>query len=330
MNTTDMPIPYDNLTNSVCSDFYSFFDTYLKMTFGMLGFFLNTACVAIFVEIMRTQRTSEHLFKYFLVKSITDTFLALLYFLYALFSQSQAYSIIERSYTLHLVHFINSYYLLFSMQLLSIFCELAACFSRYRKSAGKFKILDKLSYKVVIFLMFIYSFGFYSYKFASNHVIEIVNNGTEVTYAITSSELNKTMGYIHSFVRDGLCVLIIIVLNVLTVVQIKTVLSKKRTLVKSHTNERTNNAEIRLALMVLTMSTLAFIGHGLILIGYLNPEENNFFLKPGCYRALAEILYWLAYEVNFFFYYLFNLNFRRILRNYFRKISNLFRFNKNQ
>ena len=85
------------------------------------------------------------------------------------------------------------------------------------------------------------------------------------------------MGYIHTTLRDGLCVLIIIVLNVLTVIQIRNMLSKKKILTKGSKSERVQNAETRLTLMVFTMSTLTFIGHGFNFVAYVNPK-NNFFL----------------------------------------------------
>ena len=169
---------------------------------------------------------------------------------------------------------------------------------------------------MVILLSCVYSFGFYSYKFISLQVVESSNNISTDGYVVQTEEIDKTMGYIHTTLRDGLCVLLIIVLNILTVIQIRNMLSKKKNLTKGSKSERVQNAETRLTLMVFTMSTLTFIGHGFNFVAYVNPK-NNFFWANGCYRTLKYVLFWYSYEINFFFYYFFNLNFQKIVKKYF-------------
>ena len=257
------------------------------------------------------QAKSEDLFKYLLVKSIADTFLTLFLPLNSL--HIGQYMSQTRSIAFNLI---CGQFLPFSLQLISMLCEVAACFNRYRSSIGKFKLFDNISYKFTIVAMLSYSFGFYSYKFVSKKIVQVQDyNGSETSYEMVPTDLDKTMGYIHSFVRDGACVLIIIVLNMLTAIEIRCMFVKKKLLLKSSKSERVQSAKTRLAIMVFVMSALALVGHGLTFLAYLNPK-NEFFWEKGCYQSLTSLLYWFSYEINFFLYYAFNLNFQRIVNFY--------------
>ena len=315
MNETDT-----KRTDSFCLDLHYFYQLYWKIAFASLSILLNFACVLIFVKIIRAQKMNDDLFKYLVTKSIVDTTLTLLLATNTLLTQYPDTFGFKHNKSLHFFHLIFNIYVLFSLQLLSMFCEVAACFNRYRMSIGKLKLFDKIPFKLVISSMSIYSFGFYIYKFVSNQIKEQSNNSTVLTYYyISITDLDETMGYMHSFVRDCLCVSIITLLNVLTMIEIKRMISKKRFLTKCTKTEQVKKTETRLSVMIFTMSTLAIIGHGSSLIFYLSPNV-SFFRIGGCYFTLSESLNLLSYQINFIFYYQFNLNFQRIVNECFMQL----------
>ena len=253
-------------TYSWCLNFYNFYQLYLELSFAVISIFLNTACVAVFVSIIRDLKNDDDLFKYLLFKSVADTYVSMAHVLGFFFSGSYTNVLgVDKFYVFLLFYLIFGYYFSFSLQLISVFSDIVASFNRYRTSINKFKIWNKLSYKLVILTMCVYSFAFYIYKLVSLDIVIDSGNSSIVKYAITPNKLDKTMGYIHSIVRDGICVLIIILLNVLTALVIKSLLAKKKHLTTKK-SMRLKIANIRLSLMVFTVSILASIGHGLTLI----------------------------------------------------------------
>ena len=288
----------DDMTNTFCSEIFYSYQKYFEMSFSLFCFFLNFICIVVFMKIIRNQKINDDIFKYFLAKSIADTFLTLIIPLDSILeAENTIIPDLSKIYFFHVLNLIFGYYLAFCLQLFSMVCEIVACFSRYRMSVNKWKIFDKLSYKIVIGSIAIYCFGFYTYKFASLNIAKVQNNNSEDTWIILENELDTKMGYVHSFVRDGVCVFVIIALNVLTVVQLRKTLTRKRTLTKGSRSHRVQKAEIRLTLMVLTMSTFTFIGHGLVLINYL---KITILFKNLCFRLIRRTLYWLSYEIDFF------------------------------
>ena len=322
MNVTILEISANTSFSFGCNDFYAFYESYLEITFSSFSFFLNLACIAVFIRMIRSQKKNEDLFKYLLVKSFADSYLSISHSFLSIFGGIYSDNVgIRKFYFLQIITIIFEYYFLFSLQLVSIFCEIVSSFNRYKISINKFKFLDKISYKIVIAVMFVYSFAFYTYKFFSLQINETANNNSEVRYQLVQNELDGKMGYVHSFVRDGLCVLIIIVINVLTVIQLKKILMMKKTLIKDSKSQKIESAETRLTLMVLTMSTLTFCGHGLILLNYLQLVS---FSENKCLSTFGQSIYWFTYQINFFLYYLFNLNFKKIVNFIFIKFYKLF------
>ena len=229
------------------------------------------------------------------------------------------------------IHFETTGY---SAQLISILCDVASCFDRYRLFTTKFRALNRISYKLVILVICMFSFAFYIYKiigFKITRHITFVNNHTQIRYILNSSELipnnisdknSKILEFIHSFIRDGVCVFAILLLNVLTLVEIRRAMFKKKNLIRQRSNESQNTkrtfkaqrAQIRLTLMVFTVSTITLISHGLIFIYFFMMRENS------CFQIISYISYELQYSTNFFVYLCFNLNFRRVFYNFFKFI----------
>ena len=295
---------------SFCVKLKVIYDTILIALIHVTSFCLNLMCILVYAKLFRSNKIinkTNDLFKYLLVKSMVDTYLNFLLILELFFAGAYTKNLgIDKIYGLGIFFLIFGIYFMFSLELVSIMIEVAATFNRFRKIKSKFKLFDRIPFECVIVGIFVYSFGFYSYKFASTNVSKIESKN-ETSYSIQKTDLDTSMGYMHSIVRDGLCVLAIIVFNIWTMYEMKNVLIRKRSLTNVSTRD---NIEKRLTLMVICMSLITIVGHGVILIRYFSPR-GSFLKENQCCLAFSETLFWFSYQINFFLYYFFNLKFKK-------------------
>jgi hypothetical protein len=313
MNFTEIE---NTAVNGFCDILRDIYENMLVEITHVASFFLNLFCTLVYFKLLRflKDKNSNDLFKYLFIKSIVDTYLSFLMILQFIFNDTK-YSQqlgVNRVYGLKVFNLIFGFYFLFSLELISIMLEVAATFNRYRALKFRLKIFDKIQFKYVILCMFVYSFGFYVYKFVSRQVVPNTQyNTTEFQYKDT--DLEAKMGYMHTIVRDGLCVFAIILLNILTMYELKSILMKKNVLTNSSSSDKTQNLEKRLTLMVICMSSIAFSGHSLMLLQYFS-HKDSFFKKNGCFYTITQLLFWFSYQINFFVYYFFNLKFRKCFK----------------
>ena len=307
-NESSNDTPYDMA--SFCTQIYKNHSFYWELIMPIFSVILNFACMLVFIRLIRSQRQKDDLFKYFLAKSIVDTYLSAIFILNNFFNNEL--TLFNQFFLLKQLYLIFGIYFSFALQLTSMFLEVASSFNRYRMLTNTFHAMNKISYKLVIFFMFAYSFMFYVYKFYEVKVQASLldeNNVTVYMYASVSAKLSKSLGYVHSFVRDGICVLVIIVLNVLTVYEMRKMILRKKILVRRPSRAKAARAETRLTLMVLTISSISIVAHGLLITYYMSPRD-SFFQSNTCFEAVSFLFYSFSYEINFFLYYFFNTNFK--------------------
>jgi hypothetical protein len=132
-------------------------------------------------------------------------------------------------------------------------------------------------------------------------------------FSITSSNLGEAsfvFGYIHTFMKDFVGLISILILNILTLFSVRNSLSRKKLMVSiKKSNKDNEKAELRLTVMVMATSVVLFIAYGLSIIKWLKIPVLQ---TNKCFITLTYIIYWLSFTVNFFFYYNFNLNFKQI------------------
>ena len=174
--------------------------------------------------------------------------------------------------------------------------------------------------------MFLYSFTFYIYKFYEIKIVQSDDNSSEY-YFISSPYDFSSVGLVQSIIRDGALVVIIIFLNVATIVQMRSLLAKKKKLVRTMSKEKAASIENRLTLMVLTISTIAIVAHGLLLIYYISSSD-SFFQTNICFEMFTFLVYSFSYTINFSLYYFFNTNFKKVLNSEFVKMLIFFRLKR--
>ncbi len=91
-------------------------------------------------------------------------------------------------------------------------------------------------------------------------------------------------------------------------------LRSKRRLLRNYPKtvyRRAIRAEYNLTIMVFLTSCFSVVGHGLAFIIYL--PFTPFIERENCTVAFVSLAYYMPFSINFFFYLLFNKNFKRAL-----------------
>ena len=298
-----------------CTQLTDVYNSYIEKSIGACSFALNLLCIVVFTQMIRFQK--EEVYKYLLFKSIVDSFISLRVAFKSVLNCTGC--VVDKMYALKLIYLIFFIYIEYAAELLSILIQIAANFNRYRLLSQRFGYFDKISYKLAIFLMSLYSFLFYIYMFFDNTIASKTSNN-ETIYLIKETGLGAAsiyVGYIHSVSRNVVCVAFIFVLNILTMRIVKMALSKKKHMLnKKYSNKKkkvmskTEKVELRLTLMVMATSAVIFFAYGMSFIKWLKIEV---IYTNKCYVTFTYIIYWISFSLDFFIYFYFNLSFKRFL-----------------
>ncbi len=308
---------------------------YFQLSIAIAGFLLNLICVRVFVKLLSLKGNNNDLFRYLSIKSAADAYILFVMWFDQIFDPDEYYGqrslkeYVDKLYFLKVTYLIFGFYCGYSLRLISIFSEVLSVFNRYRLLTKRFDILNKLPFGIVCLGIFSYSFGFYSYKFFSIKIINFNNFSSENNYEyVKDKELDNKMGYIHSGVRDGMCVLVILVINILTMVEIKKLLKKKKKMFKEKNKQKNHMAEIRLTIMVFVLSFIGVLAHSLQMVQYFSPDY-FFFNTNECFIILFDLIFnACSFPFNFFLYYFFNLKFKKHFSNMVFEFLNLFGLKK--
>ena len=139
----------------------------------------------------------------------------------------------------------------------------------------------------------------------------------------------KTLFFIHSVVRDGLSILIVLLLNVITMQFMKKALSAKMNMSRksgeqsnnsSSNNNKIANAEKNVTNLVIVSGFITILGHILFLIYHLPIDIIH---NDDCLNMISSILFYFSYSFNFFIYYMFNLHFKNYFKRYLNSLIQL-------
>ena len=308
MNSTD-----------TCLQFTNIYNDFIERILSSISLVCNCLCLIAFVQIVRCNNTQD-IYKYLLYKSFIDIFISVRFAFKSFFNCTNC--LFETSYALKVFYLIFFIYVDYALELLTLLCEVVACFNRYRFVTKTLSIFDKFSYKLVLVSMTIYSFLFYVYLFFDRQIIPQMpfQNETIVFYLINENSLGTTsyfLGYIHSVIRNLICVTFIVILNVLTLYSVKKALDKKKQLVnnvaKSTSGKilsKSERAELRLTLMVISTNLVIVVAYGMSFIKWMKIKEVD---ADKCFSTSNYIVYLMSFVLNFFIYFYFNLSFKKFL-----------------
>lgn len=311
-----------------CHSTYKLYHIFVEKFINSIGLIFNILNIIVFNKLIKSKGVKGDMFKYLLFKSMFDAYYNFRNLLFIIYDCKHC--LINRSAQYLIFHWIFVIYLGYVGQLLSIFCEIGATYDRYQQISKRLKFFKRISYKYYLFIVFIYSLIFYLYKFFDRTLS--IRSGTSNEYILKfnsfgHSELALKIDFVHSFIKNGLCVIVILVLNVLTFLSIKKTMNHKRSLINKCDNKSENETlrrsksmaklkcvkvEINISLMILTTGILTIIGHGFLFV-YNFP----FMIKYAnfCLYSITNLLYYLSVTFNFLIYFAFYKNFRVCFKN---------------
>lgn len=321
--------------NNFCSNFETLFNGYIIFAISTFGFILNTLCLIAFIHIIRFINSKENIFKYLITKSICDSYLMARLLTFRLIDSSFIQFNFESTLHYCILHQIFDSYVSLSLQMMSIYCEIAANFNRYRKLVDYkiFNLLNRIPVLMKIILIGLFSFAFYSFKFIEETCMLTTMNTTDrdhyklITTSLFQHELTQSvMTFLHTILRDGLGILFIVLLNILMYVEIRKLLNKKRQIqIKSNNDDsKINKTERTITLMVIASSMLTVCGHVLIFVYKLPIIDNQGYKSNRCLRVFSLFFYYVSYSSHFFIYFLFNNHFRRVFTRCFLDIKKMY------
>ena len=181
-----------------CEEVNEIYYKYIYITISSFGLCLNILCSIAFYFSYQLRNAKTNLFRYLRVKSVCDTITMIRnifdYTYYYAYQIQFNYSHPTVGWCRFYIFFY--YYVGAVVLLLSILCEVAANFNRYRTMTNKFKMFDKIDYKIKISLMISYCLLFYSYRFFNfkciDYVYEPSNSLEETNDTNISISLNVT------------------------------------------------------------------------------------------------------------------------------------------
>ena len=292
--------------DTFCRHFFEFSSSYLSYIITLLSLLLNVICLAVFAKITRQQR-KENVYKYLLVKSVADTYVSLAHSAFVLhdtiftFGHTNSGSLSKVT-----VYLVFGCYLSMSMHFVSIVCAIMSSCEVYRNSTGKFKIIDRVSHRIAIVIVFMGCYGFYGLKmYTSMEMIIVPGKYSSDMYLLIT---NSNMYFAELIMVYAIPCLVITVNNILLAFVIKSTRGKNNL----HSNKSASTSiectKVRPVAAIFAVNLLASNGLALNCISLLMPT-----LLGQCFDALSFLVFWSLFEINLILYYLFDTTFRLIV-----------------
>lgn len=287
------------MASDQCSTVYKLYDRLItEWIICSVGAILNLLCVIVYAH--PKQLNSSENFKmrhYILIKSICNAFfLTISSFRGIIDCSSEPYCLASRSEAGQIFNWIVSQYLSYIAKLASMFLESMATIDCFIYISRRFKFYHKINYIVVIVVIFSFCSLFYVFKFYQYFLATSWKNTTNETRYLLERRVSRDLDalvLVHSFLRDFVTVLIIILFNVLIVLTLHKAMTRKRVITHHATSKRN---EIRLALMVTLTGVIAVLGH--FPLFYRNFAS----VSSDCFSFVSNLFFHLSYSIGFFFY----------------------------
>lgn len=313
--------------NDICHSIYKVYHNYVDKLLNSVGLVLNILSVIVFIKLIASKNAKSDMFKYLMIKSIFDAYYNFRNLIFIV-NDCINCSINGNKYFLVFVWIFVTYFG-FVAQFLSICCEIGATYDRYQHISNKLKIFKRTSYKINLSIAFIFSLIFYLNKILER-TLKTRSNSTHyilIFNSLGSSELALNIDFLQSFIKNGVCVLIILILNILSLISIRKSMGNKRRMINRCNNKSENltlkrnksivklrvvKTELKVTMMVLTTGFLTILGHGLMFV-YNLPlmiRHANF-----CLYSVTNFLFYLSITFNFVIYFSFYKNFRITFKN---------------
>jgi hypothetical protein len=274
-----------------------------------VGAILNLFCIIIFIKIIKTERSENgHMFKYLFIKSIFD-------FIY---QSSQLpsiyyYNYSHQSYIMQFWYKWMVYYLTIIASVASVYFEVAAVLDCLIMISNRLLICRKRACFITITIIIITFFFIFYIPWSLRIQIFIKNSNTTSTSSIIYSHKTINRGYfnyfkiIHTFIRDIVPIVLIVIINILIFLFIKSATKRRELLEKTGNQSNLLMSSLkaqRNKFKMILVTALIYILHVPFIISYT-------FDVSQCFTYVSKLLFLTSYAIPIFSYFFFNKKFRR-------------------
>ena len=317
------------------SEIIDVFETYLFCytcpIVSIIGECLSIICIIVFLN----STFKENFYNYIRMEIVFSSISLLFYIIRSTYYCKGG---IYRSYAVAFIHYYNRYLRNVSEMEAAVSCILASLefylilTNNYK---SKYNILARVSYKVIILIVFIFSMILFSFRLLEYEIKPIKSNQTATfnltiaqTYKLDKTDFVKSNVYffIKTFsyiLLDFLSVVVMVIVNFLIFINVRLLMKQKCNINgKNNTNktmENIKNTNKTVKLMFLVGSVNSIIGRIPNFVYFIC----DIFLDPNKYKTLIGILLPTTYTIlafsfvfKYFLYYLTNNLFKNILENH--------------
>ena len=314
---------------------------------SFFSFVLNVICFTIFnsSEFLNKVKLKQNLYRYLKFESL---FISLNMFIQMFrplqYSPSFQMGLISKIYDLYLVWFLAGVLEMFALN-----CHIISTLDFYMVITNRnicFPCLVQIPYVFKLLAMFVISFFLFAYllfcyeinKYELFETNESNQTTSRVIYSIDKlyfekTKLKSTIEIFAYLIRDGIMVLILIILNILIYLHVrKSLIKKKRMLLADRYTETTQsikgsnikkklkNVNIKIIAMVILTTLNNVCGRVPMLIYFI---VRNFSTSKliDIFCKIGVISIFVSYTLSFFIFYFCNNRFRQIFQ---KKIAGIF------
>lgn len=300
---------------------------------NMLGLILTLACFIVFND----SKFKQNVYTFLKYESVFIAIDLLISALRPIYNYNSEFS------TSYFPQFYYIYMLVGAASVLemsAILCHIVSTFYLYLLITNK-PLSRNIPSLAVCFMIFMFSLVLFSYHFfdsviVSNQVsIRVSQNQTinRAVYGNVETEFGKTdwKKIIDIFVfclRDGFCLLVLMVLNIMIFTNVKLLMKRKQTILgssvkyekrsmrQSKRNTQYKTTERKTSIMVVIIGLSYIIGRLPILVINILKNFIKFdYLSQA--NTVSVLLVYISYSSYFFIYYTFNKLFRNVFWRFF-------------
>jgi hypothetical protein len=294
--------------NSSCLSAYKYAN-YIILPIGIL---LNSMCIIIFTEIIKSESPSQrnsNLFRFLLLKSIYDLFYMVIMLPEYNFFQSDEDSSLS-TFIMQLWNLYSKKIFGYIFSTLSVFFEICASFDCLLMITQHLdRLRSKLCFKLSVVLSFVCFILYYLPVLLNYKIVVAVHNHEHSNDTIfynckfTKNEYLIAYRNIGIAFRDFISIFVIVGVNLLILLAIKKISERKKR-IQSNFNHLSHRAEMNKVKMILFTS--------LIYLLHLPNLFGKFIKKNHCNSLIFKILIRFSYTISIFSYLFFNKNFRKV------------------
>lgn len=119
-------------STELCDAIYKTYHFYVERILNLTGLVLNTLNLIVYIRLINSRKAHGNMYKYLVFKSIMDAYNSLRNLVYVLYDTNKIFGL-QRYLVATYFYLIFIVYAGDIAQLMSILCEVGACYSRFRK-----------------------------------------------------------------------------------------------------------------------------------------------------------------------------------------------------